>query len=574
MHHALDVRFQLRRFMQAINRTWPHPGHRLHNMGEGAKNPVHFSSCLYDFTPRDPAPDLVILEFGVNGVPNDWEELNRRVTSTRTWGGRWSDGIQRPEDEPGGGPAVLNVLTYNFCRADDGSNGAEAGFSYADCGTRLRATGLDPASSPHARAGHELRNASGDLRDAVTRFSLATGAAAVSALSAIAPLMNARRYPYWPPGLITTDGIHGEMHRLKAPPPESREACCVHLRPYAEETEGDTTGSSGVRYCASPPAMREVFRRHEWGSPWTSDDVDPDADADDFDNIEMSFYTIALADMMLFPIFRARSRPRSAVLNDASWEKREPQQPPPLAGPGGKRTRGDALRCLRWDVSEHATQAMAVIKENAHRRPPDVRPEHDRVPERYLGGGSELAGKWPGGDPDAPHAKGWIFVEHPVDGPPSVRELYKHGLVSVRPGDYLVIEVDASSIGADAGEAEVSFLTSYEHMGHARVTCVDGCRCKPQVLDGRSEKKSSETRHVSFELRDGGDLAKCRVRIENVAFEKEPGSGRNGTAVAEHKFKLFSMRLFAYVPTGDHNQRVRDHNQMQIKGVPVLVGRG
>ena len=69
--------------------------------------------------------------------------------------------------------------------------------------------------------------------------------------------------------------------------------------------------------------------------------------------------------------------------------------------------------------------------ENVHRRPASARgPGDDRVPEKYLGNQSELVAAWPGGDPDAPGAKGWIHVEHPLDGPPKVGG-FLHGLNSV-----------------------------------------------------------------------------------------------------------------------------------------------
>jgi len=39
------------------------------------------------------------------------------------------------------------------------------------------------------------------------------------------------------------------------------------------------------------------------------------------------------------------------------------------------------------------------------------------VPGKYLNN-SELQRGWPGGDPDAAGAEGWIMVDHPLDGRP------------------------------------------------------------------------------------------------------------------------------------------------------------
>jgi hypothetical protein len=399
----------------------------------------------------------------------------------------------------------------------------------------LRETGWPPAADvPDGRRGDEYRNASGDLHDAVARFSLATGAAAVSAYGAVAPLMQAKRWPFWPPSLITTDGVHGDMFRLTAA--SELGECCISLeQPTSSRREQEEEGIKGegegegelsehhereeCEYCASPPASEEIFRREEWGSPWTEDVVDDAHDEAKARGIYMSFYNIVLADMMLFPIFQARLKPRGAFFNDASWEEK-PKDDVTHASSADDRNkskkRGDPLRCLRWD---HPAGSLAVLMvKNIHRRPPASSSSSaisadgdDAVPERYLGNESELVAAWPGGNPDAPDAKGWIFVVHPLDGPPTVREAHKHGLVSVRVGDFALMEFDASTIVGGAGEAEIEYLASYEHMGVARLSCESGCECEPQVLNGTIVDKVSRAVSQSFELRDGGDLAKCRL---------------------------------------------------------------
>ena len=557
MHDALDLRFQMRRFMQGINRTWPHPGHRFHNTAQPAKGTGYFNMCFYEYAPLSPAPDLVILEFGVNDSgPKGWEDLNRRVTSA------W-------EKEP----AVINLVTYNFCRADDGTDGINnqaTRFSFPDCKKRLGETGWPPEDVPHGRAGEEYHNATGDMHEAVARFSLATGSTAVSSYTAIVPLMRAKRWPYWPPSLITTDGVHGDPSRLLAAPEESRGQCCVSLK--KKNDEQDDNAHTETEYCASPPTYADVFRREEWGSPWTEDVLTEERvkiDKKMLQSIEMNFYNLALADMMLFPIFQARSEPRGAFLNDASWEEtahkvkvkekeKEKKKEEDHGGGGGNETenrpqkwsRGDALRCLRWDVPFKGGAGVSILK-NVHRRSMRIHPprdadvagqddvDDDSVPERYLGN-EELVAAWPEGNPDAPDAKGWIHTIHPLDLPPDRRkQVWKPGLVSVRVGDYLEMELSAASLGVGGtGDMEISYLTSYEHMGMARLTCISGCRCEPQLLNATSEKKVSVAGGTTFELRDGGDLAKCRMSLENVAKS-------DGGSVHENKFKLLSLNILS-----------------------------
>jgi hypothetical protein len=70
----------MRRFMNGVNRTWPHAGHRLYNTAKPGSIPEYFSACLLDHLPPD--VDLVVLEFGVNSRWEDvgpWARLMRRV---------------------------------------------------------------------------------------------------------------------------------------------------------------------------------------------------------------------------------------------------------------------------------------------------------------------------------------------------------------------------------------------------------------------------------------------------------------------------------------------------------------
>jgi hypothetical protein len=43
----------MRRFMNGVNRTWPHAGHRLYNTAKPGSIPEYFSACLLDHLPPD-----------------------------------------------------------------------------------------------------------------------------------------------------------------------------------------------------------------------------------------------------------------------------------------------------------------------------------------------------------------------------------------------------------------------------------------------------------------------------------------------------------------------------------------
>ena len=45
-HDGTSVRYFMRRFMDGVNRTWPHRGHRLYNSAKPGSVPEYFSACL------------------------------------------------------------------------------------------------------------------------------------------------------------------------------------------------------------------------------------------------------------------------------------------------------------------------------------------------------------------------------------------------------------------------------------------------------------------------------------------------------------------------------------------------
>jgi hypothetical protein len=123
----------------------------------------------------------------------------------------------------------------------------------------------------------------------------------------------------------------------------------------------------------------------------------------------------------------------------------------------------------------------------------------------------------------------------------------KPGIVGRKPGDVARFCLDVSRL--PRGEPFVlilGHLISYEHMGIARVTCVDDCACEPVEIDGhvpggrfsvfkammitatrRAERTGSATHSAVTSAAD------CGCTVEVRILEK--------TMSGEHKFKVLSL---------------------------------
>ena len=81
---------------------------------------------------------------------------------------------------------------------------------------------------------------------------------------------------------------------------------------------------------------------------------------------------------------------------------------------------------------------------------------------------------------------------------------------------------------------EIGHLRSYEHMGHARITCEGGCGCEPTILDGTWEHRYSLTDMAELEVRDVGEG--CVLRFEVLPETSSPDG--------EHKVRWVMPRSF------------------------------
>ena len=77
----------------------------------------------------------------------------------------------------------------------------------------------------------------------------------------------------------------------------------------------------------------------------------------------------------------------------------------------------------------------------------------------------------------------------------------------------------------------VDYLTSYEHMGRCRVSCVWGCTCAQRVLDAHDAAEHASLRKVAYVA--VSDVRRCAVelRVEDA------------TSSGEHKWKLVRLSI-------------------------------
>ena len=147
-------------------------------------------------------------------------------------------------------------------------------------------------------------------------------------------------------------------------------------------------------------------------------------------------------------------------------------------------------------------------------------------------------------------SNGWHFID--MDGPK-----HKPGWVSNQAGSILIVSVDVSyisgsfdnGIGGDGGsfgerssggvDIILSFLSSYEQMGLAQVSCISGCKCQQSTYDGHV----TEFRHsipkdhsiIGLSLTQG--YSRCLIQLEVLS----------DTHSQSHKVKLLQVAVKTYI---------------------------
>ena len=238
---------------------------------------------------------------------------------------------------------------------------------------------------------------------------------------------------------------------------------------------------------------------------------------------------------------------------------------PPLPEPLDKSLSvvSGAAHCYRWDCS-----LMSCPSFHAQEKAPFLAPRvvHNSTPANVVPGGPD-GGTW-----------GWHHTQHPIHG--DVTKL-KPGLVATAAGSVIGLAIDtvyrnkddidvgggggggggghhhhrAHDADADADAlVKIFYLTSYERMGMARVSCEDGCTCRPRTLDGHAARHESVV-HVA---RMGVSQSEnCTLRVEIVAETRDPKGG--------HKFKIFQINVTP--PSSAENRNMLTKDRMREKEV-------
>jgi hypothetical protein len=129
--------------------------------------------------------------------------------------------------------------------------------------------------------------------------------------------------------------------------------------------------------------------------------------------------------------------------------------------------------------------------------------------------------------------QGFQLVTHYTDA--KGRQRFKPGYVaSGESGALMEIEVDTSFDGTHAGDAlpevRVSYTTSYDGWGKARISCVSGCTCQPDVIDASTKEHSSL---VVVHRLPATQSPRCAVRIEVL----------DATSSTGRKFKVANVAV-------------------------------
>ena len=106
---------------------------------------------------------------------------------------------------------------------------------------------------------------------------------------------------------------------------------------------------------------------------------------------------------------------------------------------------------------------------------------------------------------------------------------------------------EGGGVHAHDALVKIFYLTSYERMGMARVSCEDGCTCRPRTLDGHTVRHESVVNVAHMGVSQSEN---CTLRVEIVAETRDPNGG--------HKFKLFQINVMPPSSAVTHNLLKRD----------------
>lgn len=110
---------------------------------------------------------------------------------------------------------------------------------------------------------------------------------------------------------------------------------------------------------------------------------------------------------------------------------------------------------------------------------------------------------------------------------------YKPGWVTNKPESDFTVILDTSflNMNVTAVSVRLAYLSSYEHMGQAQVSCLSGCSCSSQQVDAHEVRaKVSVQQAIEFNVTQA---PACTIQIHMLSTTSSGG----------HKFKLIQLTV-------------------------------
>ncbi|KAL4856603.1 hypothetical protein ACK3TF_003052 [Chlorella vulgaris] len=180
-------------------------------------------------------------------------------------------------------------------------------------------------------------------------------------------------------------------------------------------------------------------------------------------------------------------------------------------------------------VSTFLTQIMDDLDRHPLEAADDVAAAAELVPPMYRGNYPAKSNACLMGSQFKPLAvttEGFAWINEGTADKP------KQGWVATAPGSVLEFDVatditpgNESFIGSASVAAAIVYLSSYEHMGQAEVSCVEGCTCQSKTLNGHMTGLGTQQSIMLVEL---SLAARCRLRVMVLP----------DTSSGEHKVKV------------------------------------
>lgn len=210
-----------------------------------------------------------------------------------------------------------------------------------------------------------------------------------------------------------------------------------------------------------------------------------------------------------------------------------------------RRTRA-AVHSSKSNSSDGGSRSMAVLPSTAPAAPPESCPKAKPGLTAFEPGSAAIFSL-----PLSTDATLWgpafgAARRHATDGKGSVRaaqrtmEMHSVGIAADMKG----------RVATQNATLLLTYLSSYEGMGAAAVSCTRGCACPETIVDAQRTEVSNALSHAFLSLWETrridvlilGDLPSCTVRVELLRANRSSSS----IIRAGHKFKLSALTLRIY----------------------------